>query len=344
VNALRTAGELWRKLSAREQRLAALILALAAVLVCVVALRRAWDRIEELDSAIMLMEDAIIESAHQISRREAVEAEYGEVAAQHSSAWSAAEILDRLRNEMYRLAYNVPSPLNEAGVADRVENDSGLLVNLPELGEGVLEDSEEGFREYRIGVRISNVPLHALINYLERLQASPQSLRVDALEMKRNFLDDKVTADIQITRIVVDRTEAPWTYFARQPEQWVNKGCQITAASHAALGSEGVVRVRASGPKGACYVPVTLEDGGAYELEFRAVAQGAATVRVYDERAGRNFEGEAQLSGDGGPHGYRIEFAVPAQAGPFTVRMPFLTLETPDSEVLLGGIAYRRKM
>jgi len=138
---LRSASDLWRKLSPREQRLAGLVFALAVALLAAVGLRRGWDRIEELDSSIMLLEDAIVENTHQVARREAVEAEYREVSAQHSSAWSAAEILDRLRNEIYRLAHNVPSPLNAEGVADRVENDSGLLVNLPELGEGTLEES-----------------------------------------------------------------------------------------------------------------------------------------------------------------------------------------------------------
>lgn len=341
MQALRVASDFWRKLSSRERRLAGLVLVLAVLLVALIALRRARDRIEELDSAIMLLEDAIVENAHQIARREAVEAEYREVAAQHSSAWSAAEILDRLRNEIFRLAHNVPSPLNEEGVADRVENDSGLLVNLPELGEGSLEENEEGFREYHIGVRVSNVPLHAMISYLERLQASPQSLRVDGLNMKRNFLDDRVTADIEITRIIVDRTDPPWTYVAQQPEQWVSKGCRISAAADPALGGKAAVQLLAGGPRGACYFPVELE-GGVYELQFEASAKGTTVLRIYDEEAGKNLEGEATLNDDGAPYTYRIQFALPEQGGRAKVRMPHLTLENPDCEVLISGLAYRR--
>ncbi len=338
---LRSASDLWRKLSPREQRLAGLVFALAVALLAAVGLRRGWDRIEELDSSIMLLEDAIVENTHQTARREAVEAEYREVSAQHSSAWSAAEILDRLRNEIYRLAHNVPSPLNAEGVADRVENDSGLLVNLPELGEGTLEESEEGFREYHIGVKVSNVPLHALISYLERLQASPQSLRIDGLNMKRNFLDDRVTADIDITRIIVDRTEPPWTYAAQQPEGWVSKGCHIAAASLPALGGKPAVQVSSGGPRGACYFPVELQ-GGAYELQFEASAKGAVILRIYDEDAGKNLEGELTLNGDGVPYIYRIQFTLPDQGGLTKMRVPHLTLEEADSEVLVSSVAYRR--
>jgi hypothetical protein len=46
-----------------------------------------------------------------------------------------------------------------------------------------------------------------LPQFLERLQGSPQSLRIDALELTRHFASDQVGATISITRTIVDRDQ-----------------------------------------------------------------------------------------------------------------------------------------
>lgn len=340
---LRQIGEYWTRLSGREQRLAVLVLGLAAALVCVTLIRRAKERIDELDSSIMMMEDGIVQAQYQIARREAVEEEYRGVAAQHSSAWSEAEILDRLRNEVYRLAHNVPSPLNDNGVADQVENGSGLLVNLPELGEGALNTNDKGFREYQINVKVSNVSLPAMISYLERLQASPQSLRVDGLDLSRNFLDDRVTASIDLTRIVVDRTESPWTYIGQASSQWVNKGCHIADASAPKSAGRKAVQFTSAGPKGASYLAAELEAGELYELELEASARGKVSLRLFDESANQMLTGNAVLTPDEQPYSYRIRFALAGEKGTkSTVRVPIISLDEPDCEVYVTSLAYRK--
>lgn len=338
---LRQIGEYWTRLSGRERRLAMLVFGLAAALVCVTLIRRAKERINELDSSIMMMEDSIVEAQYQIARREAVEEEYRGVAAQHSSAWSEAEILDRLRNEVYRLAHNIPSPLNDNGVADQVENGSGLLVSLPELGEGALNSNDKGFREYQINVRVSNATLPAMISYLERLQASPQSLRVDGLDLNRNFIDNRVTASIDLTRIVVDRTESPWNYVGQEASQWVNKGCRIVDAP--AAGGGKAVQFLSAGPKGASYVAAELDAGEVYEFQLEATASGKASLRLFDESINRLLDGNVVLLSDGQPYNYRIRFALGGEKGTKTnVRLPILSLDDADCEVFVTSLAYRK--
>lgn len=340
---LRQLGEYWTRLSGRERRLAVLVMGLAAALICLSLIRRAKERIDELDSSITMMEDSIVQAQYQIARRAAVEEEYGGVAAQHSSAWSEAEILDRLRNEVYRLAHNIPSPLNENGVADQVENGSGLLVNLPELGEGSLNANDKGFREYQISVQISDVSLPAMISYLERLQASPQSLRVDGLNLKRNLLNDRVTASIDLTRIVVDRTESPWNYAGIEASQWVNKGCRITDAMDPAPGGRKAVQFQSAGPRGASYFAAELDAGEMYELQLEASARGKVSLRLFDESLNQMLDGSAVLTADGQPYNYRIRFVLAGEKGTKTnVRLPIISLDDPDCEVYVSSLAYRK--
>ena len=339
---LRRLGEYWNKLSSRERRLALIVLALAGMITCLMVVRRVHERILELDDSIMMLEDSLVESQYQVTRREAVEEEYRGVASQHSSAWSGAEILDRLRNEIYRLAHNIPSPLNANGVADQVENGSGLLVNLPELGEGVLNSNDKGFREYQISLKVSNVPITSFISYLERLQASPQSLRIDGLNMKRNVLDDRVTASIDLTRIIVDRVEATWTYFGQDVANWVNKGCQLENAVEPVAGGK-VVHVKPAGPKGAAYVSVELDAGEVYELDVKATTKGKVSLRIFDEGTNSLLEGQAVLEPSSQLYDYRIRFTLPGDQGSKTsVRLPIVSLEAPDSEAYVSLLAYRK--
>lgn len=337
-------GEYWARLSARERRLAIIVVTLVVLAGALISARRALDRIQDLDQQIMMLEDGLVSSAQQIKVREAVEAEYQKVAWQHSSAWTEAEILDRLRNEIFRLAQNMPSPLNEEGIAEQVENESGYLIGRPQLGEGSLEEDEEGYREYRIRVRIQDEPFPNFVNYIERLQMSPQSLRIDALEMTRRVLDNHVTATLEITRIIVDRHETPWTKVAQGLDAWVNRGCQISRGPAVGAEADEAVVLEPAGPQGAAYLEVEVEAGASYELQFTAKAAGEAVVQVYDSGAGANLEGDLPLVSDGRFHRYYVRFTVGPSGRSTGIRVPLVMLKGPDTRVYLAGVSLRRRM
>lgn len=343
---LQALGEQWARLSRREQSLAILVGVAVAVWLILTGFRLLWMRIEDVDREILSAENMLVEAVFQNARREAVEAEYREVAAQHSSAWNEAEVLDRLRNEMYRLAYNAPSPLNEDGVASQVENDSGLLVNLPELGEGVLDDREEGknYREFHISARVADATLPAMICYIERLQASPQSLRIDGFQLNRNFGDNKVTVNIDITRIIVDRAEAAWTHVGQDIAEWKGGGCKVEAAAQPGT-ADAAVRFTATGPRGIGYLVLDLEPGVLYELTIDATAKGAATLGIYDETAKANLTGQIPLVKDEDWRQYRVQFALKgSDEAAARARVPLITLGDASSEVVVSRVAYRKAL
>lgn len=337
-------AEYWAQLSARERRLAIIVATLVVLAGVLISARRALDRIQDLDQQILLVEDGLVSSAQQIKVREAVEAEYQKVAWQHSSAWTEAEILDRLRNEIFRLAQNMPSPLNEEGIAEQVENESGYLIGRPQLGEGSLEQDEEGYREYRIRVRIQDEPFPNFVDYIERLQMSPQSLRIDALELTRRVLDNHVTASLDITRIIVNRRETPWSKVPQGLDAWVNRGCRITRGPAVGAEADEAVVLEPAGPQGAAYLELEVEAGATYEVQFIAKASGNAVVQVYDSSAGANLEGELPLENDGRFHSYRLRFTV-APSGPGAgLRLPFVMLKSADAQVCLAGVSIRKRV
>lgn len=339
---LQKLSDLWAQLSAREQRLALIVGGLVVLAAILWSIRGALDTVDELDRQIALAEDSIVSSATQIKVREAVEAAYEEVAWQHSSAWTAAEILDRLRNEIFRLAYVEPSPLNDNGVAEKYENGSGNLIRLPELGEGSLEDEEEGYREYKIRVRIDNEPFQNFVDYIERLQMSPQSLRIDGIDLRRDILTDTVSANLDITRIIVDRIEDTMDTVPQAPEQWVGLGCTVEAAPHAQRGDEETVVISPAGPKGSAYLELAFEGGGVYEVAFTARAEGNAVVTAYDTSLGAPLKGEITLSDEEGYRNYQMRLNLQGGEGTKTVRVPFVNLEGAGSRVTIGNVGVRK--
>ena len=201
---LQRLGNIWQQLSEREQRLALITAVVVAIMISVTLYQRAVERLRQMDATIDRLEDELVSYAYQIAHRELVESRYASVAAQHSSAWTEAEIHDRLRQEIYRLARHMPPPLDDSGIPVNMPNEHGNLVEIPALGQGNLVEGGEGYREYRINLRIPPAPLENIIHFLERLQESPQSLRIDLLELNRAHDGNLVTANLDIARIVAD--------------------------------------------------------------------------------------------------------------------------------------------
>lgn len=200
-----TLRAVWGRLSERERKLALAVLVLFALMASFTLVRRSLDTVLELDKRIAQMQDDILNYHRLIAKKQSVEAHYAEVATQHSSEWTEPEIQERLRQEIYRLAQITPPPLNEDGVPVRTNNPEGNLVEIPSLGQGVLREGGEGFREYTITFKVPPVEFAAMVEFLERLQGSPQSLRIDGLELIRHFSSTQVGATISITRTIVNR-------------------------------------------------------------------------------------------------------------------------------------------
>ena len=340
---LRKFSDLWARLNERERRLAMIVGAVTVLAAVLWGIRGTLDTLDELDRQITLAEDSLVSNAQQMKVREAVEVAYDQVAWQHSSAWTAAEILDRLRNEIYRLTYVEPSPLNEQGVAEKVENDSGQFIRRPFLGEGSLEEEEEGYREYKIRVRIENERFKDFVDYLERLQMSPQSLRIDGLDMIRNYFTDKVTASIDISRIIVGRVDETWESVPQGAGQWVGLGCAVEPGPPLQGGGDQSVAISPAGPKGAAYLEIPVEGAGTYDVRFTARAQGNAVVQAYDTGAGANLEGEVPLRDDGEFHIYQLRFTLGSGITQ-SVRIPFISMDGSQSKVLVGDVGLRRKV
>ena len=113
---LQKLNKAWDGLSKREQRLALAVAMLVALFSVVTTVRVAVQRITDLNSTIHNLQQDIVNYHGQIAKKKSVEAQYEKVAKQHSSKWTEAEIHDRLRGEIYRLAQNEPPELDENGI------------------------------------------------------------------------------------------------------------------------------------------------------------------------------------------------------------------------------------
>lgn len=204
MNWLQRLNSIWQGLMPREQHLALAVACLVALMLVFLVVRTGRTRLQQHEAALSRLQDELSLYERLVTEREAVEAQFGEVATQHSSAWSEPEILDRLRQEIYRLAQKKPPALDENGIPVSSSGEGGHLVEIPALGQGRLNDANEGYREYSISFKVPPAPLPNMMTFLQRLQNSPQSLRIDGLEIVRPHQETSVTAHIDLTRIIVD--------------------------------------------------------------------------------------------------------------------------------------------
>lgn len=198
---IRTAFE---KLSERERRLAQMVGVLAVLFVGMVSVPMALGNLQDLNGNIASLQDTILNYTGQIAIKDSVNAQYAKVATQHSSEWDDKEISDRLKAEINRLAQKNPPGLRPDGTPVSMVGSGGVLVNIPGLGEAEFTPGGDGFRSYTIEVGIPNADIMDIIEYVKRLQGSPQSLRVDEFMVDRNPMTTLAHARMTITRIVID--------------------------------------------------------------------------------------------------------------------------------------------
>lgn len=348
--ALQRMADQFEALSPREKRLASAVGALVALFVVFSIVRTALGTLASMDAQINRLQQTILNVENQIRHRESIEAQYARVASQHSSAWSEAEILDRLRAEIYRLAQKEPPALNADGVPEEVTSKSGELVTIPTIQQGNLSEGEQGYREYMLSFSVPPAPLENMLNFVDRLQNSPQSLRVDAIELVRDPLGDEVSANLTITRTIVagvaeggkvngEKEAAPAGEAPKGQRlvaaDWKCDDCTVTPVPAEGEASELVIT--ATAPGAVAYLERAMPPAQ-YEMVIDAAASGPATLGIADD--GQPLEGAQEMAGSGRPARYTVQF-MPRSSERVPLRVPVFTLAEKDATVRLSRLAVR---
>jgi hypothetical protein len=332
----------------RERRLAVGVVAALLFMFMTTTVVRSVRSLDALDETIDRLESDLRMYTELEARRVNVQQAYSVVAQQHSSEWTEAEIHNRLRQEIYRLARMTP----DAPADTQQEN----LVEIPILRQGVLRNSGQGYREYRLNVSIPQTTLPALIEFLIRLQASPQSLRIDGLEIARHPSLTVVSARLDVTRTVVDGVEgeqgqpaAPqWaeTWDGGSIGQWKAEGCEIALSPdmNGIAATGGCLKAVATAAGGTFGMTTGIGAPGTYEVEIEAMANGPAILQVKNEATGKFFDGSAEIAGDSLSYRYKLRFdiAAGAETEPPRIAVPHVTVPGAGTQVFIDLVTLRK--
>lgn len=352
----------WTKLSLREKRLALMTAAVVLFMLLVGGYQKLNGGLRELDNTLSRLEDELVSYSFQIAHRELVEAKYTVVAAQHSSAWTEAEIHDRLRQEIYRLARMAPQELDSNGIPMNTPNTEGNLVEIPALGKGNMAEGGQGYREYMLNLRIPTTTLENLIYFLERLQQSPQSLRLDGLELNRSPNGDMVSAIIDISRIVADGSplaadnQATPSMDEREDKindmseelsqntgQWKGEGVAVSEIESASSRGKPVM-VSSLQNASQVYMLQTLESGSVYHMSIDLRAEPHDfTVGVGMEQDRLPFPESQVMAGNGDARRLQFQFTLPGKTGTVSsVKCPWVLFNDKDAQVEISNIVLRK--
>ncbi|HRK34031.1 MAG TPA: hypothetical protein PLJ47_05485 [Candidatus Hydrogenedentes bacterium] len=357
------------KLTPSERRLALAVLVLLVGAILFFVVMRCLDILEALDATIESQERLLLQYTQQAALAEPVERAFQSMASQHSSKWSQQEIHDRLRFEITRLSLRqVP----EEGAPLPTNTKAGdNLVEIRAMPAGALDDSGVGYRTYRINFRTEPTSIQNIATFLQRLQQSPQALRVDFLELTRAPLSDQVAAEIHVTRTVIgDATDAVDTdetetatdtdaaassagNLARngsfeqfdaasgQAPEWTATGAALKVIPEATHGAAALA-VDATAPNATFAQHHQLRAGVTYELAFDAQAMGGAKVNVVNDVDGTSL-GEATPIPTASPRSrYRFLFTAPGEgAGSVAMRVPVLTLDQIGTAITIDNVVLR---
>lgn len=323
LQTLKKIDRFWRARNPREQKLALVVGVLLGAMLLMSVVQGSLLKLRQLDTEISRLQDDILMYHDLIGRKQIVESQYSRVATQHSSAWSAPEIQERLRQEIYRLARKTPPPLNEEGIPTTTTSTEGNLVEIPALGQGSLGGAtDEEYRQYSIGFRVPPTEFTAVLAFLERLQSSPQSLRIDGLELIRQPDNTQVTAHINLTRIIVAGQVASASAYREpdplnlDPAQWHGEGCTLTPAGDS-------LEVRAMAEEAVVYSTRALPAGATYELVVELAGSVSGTLGIGGPD-GDAFTGAVPLRDDGGAYRYVLRFTVPLGSVQPTLQLPLI--------------------
>ena len=333
-DALKRIFTIWEGLSKREQTLAIATASVIIVVALLLGYQRSQTHLDELDGEISRLEEKLVSDTMWLEHREATETEYATIAAQHSSEWTEAEIHDRLRQELYRLAQTTPAPLDKNGIPVPNAGNIGNLVEIPSLGKGQMTEGGTGYREYRINLRIPATNLRNIIEFLERLHNSPQSLRIDALDLNRSPESELVAASIDISRIVADGSPIADSASAQNSASGVgriNLNADAWQADNATVQNmesqsiHGAVAVQMMAASAEVYMTRSLSGGGNYEMIVNMSSSSPDVV------VGVGVEGNdavvspmQPLTADGEVHRYQTQFSIPDTSAPVSIQCPLI--------------------
>jgi hypothetical protein len=334
---LRQLVDAWSRRSLRERRLAFAVAGLFATLMIVLALKGAWQVLDGLDREIGQLSNEMLNHTRQVAVRRRVEARFAQVANQHSSAWSESEIRDRLRQEIYRLSNLVPPELDARGTPLSTDNKSGFLVKVPELGSGRLIDGGEGYRAYQIEFSIEPAPLPDLMAYLERLMQSPQSLRIDRIDLRRDPERTEFAANLVITRTVVDdpggeaENALPELAARLDASAWTCDACEVSVDG---ANQEPILVLRGTGDGGKAWMDRMPPTSGVFDVSLELASTSDGTIAISAKGSPISAEGDFRIRGDGQFYRYHFQFAPPeSPEGRTSVSVPVLNWSQPGAQL-----------
>lgn len=355
-------NNLWVGLSQRERRLAVITVALLLVFLVVFATGRARTTIRLLDHQIDNAEQTLENLKQLEARGKSVEDAYAKVAAEHSSAWNKAEIANRLRMEIYHQAMADPAaPLGS----------SGNLFEIPSLNEGTLkENPDRDYREYQLSINIPMADMSSLIEFVARLQRSPQALRVDGLEISRPPEAPYLGAVVDVTRIVCAGPTAtrkseenpksssvtPAPAAAAAPQQsasaptdwkgtdlnaWKGEGSKILSGTSMPQGAPGgsCLRAESEKPNATVFMPQVLVPGKKYTLAMDMAATGKTVLELSPDDTKQAQTQTVDVTSDGKVYRYEVTFEAPSSNDkllPF--RAPALRLLEAGTSVYVDNV------
>lgn len=329
----------WKQFSTREKRLI-----LGVVVVCVlfamnVIYRSTMGYINELENTMERLQQDLINYTHQLTLKQSVETEYAQVARQHSSKWTEAEIHDRLRQELYRLAQKYPPELNEEGIPIKTITSTGALVEIPSLQQGILRTTGKNYREYTLNVKLPPTDFTSMIMFLQRLQSSPQSLRIDNIDLRRHPLEEKVSADMDITRIITAGmtsegiTSSTVTNLSFDPVDWNCTGGTLTAQKDPQK-SDFLVAESTHQTMEVSFVR-SFHPGEKWILEIDLSTRAEAYLML-SSPDNVVFEGKETLKNDGKIYRYRLSMALPeSKQERLRIRIPHIIVQGNGSKVFI---------
>lgn len=350
--------DLWQKLSPRERRLALAVVVLAIGMAGYLVAQPALARLQELDDRIDELHIRFLKYEYYLAQRERIARAFSMIAAEHSSTLTEEEIKDRLNEEIYRLTLmNPPSP-GKAGTA-LASSGSQQVIEIPELRDGQLKDSGEGYREYQLEFRTREADIQNVALFLRRLHESPQVLRIESLELSRAWETDRLVAVIEVTRTVVDglpqspreESDEPKANLAQNPsfENWVAdgkecwgwtlRGCTGSPDTKFTTHIARCLRAEATEEEGLLFQVQQLVGGETYRLSLDVTAFGPAQLRITTPGDTQPLDGAQELLPDGKPYRYSIQFTAPGPAGSKgELLVPYIAFQGKDSLIYVDNV------
>ncbi len=330
----------WKRFSQREQLLIVGTVIVVILFTVNIIYRSTINYIDELENTIDKLQQDLLNYTHQLAVKQTVETEYAQVARQHSSKWTEAEIHDRLRQELYRLAQKYPPELNEEGIPIKTTTSTGSLVEIPSLQQGILRTTDKNYREYTINLKLPASDFTSLISFLQRLQSSPQSLRIDNIDLRRHPLEEKVSADMDITRIITAgmsgdiTTTSDTIELSLDPVDWNCSGGSLTPQQDAEKKTTCLIAEASQDTMELAFVR-SFKPGEKWLLEIDIAVKGNAWLTL-SSPDNITFDGKETLKNDGKKYHYKISMTLPKiKNDRIRIRIPHLIVKGNGSKIYI---------